>query len=1439
MSTTQTTDPIVTGAVAGIRAYFYRAQNFWERHRFLSAMAMGLLLIAVSYLIVVDPAFADSSTSGTQAARDSLKPLRDATYLIHGSDRDIMESIHFLAWNRWTGFTPSSGTYYLTSAGSAAAVVTNTISSLFFVISGFVLRMLGVVATIGLSFEGVEGVMDMVTRNFVAVGALFFPPLRDARNTLCSQGGGGACSQEDAFSDANNILPLVALVLLIGVFVMVVKRNGLPGSRTSRNEAARTGSLFPSVNIRQIAISVGALLAISTMTIAGAAEAEAGVFDDAKYDNPSFQYAGSSQSQLENRKKIPGSPRWVASSIDTFATWVASAMGSATEFTSIILTGQSMKTGPSVGGACSDYIGTLHMVFQNGTEKNTRDDFLVALDELALNSYFRLIVNSSYGDINDTEYSGAGNAWCHALESDSGISGAEHMLITRMSLAINDQSDTSGELMSPLTSSASMVKYPLAYSIDRNLADMVSGDTVRTFAGLKSMENMWGPYTTPQTSNQAKFYFAACNTSYANPELLDSWGQVITADAIKVGPATMEDDEGNVIVVPIGGTVQEKIYLEGSDTIGTIDHHLRTGGAVDSDEKGAIKAERVSKDIGICGGIPLGLYMRNPQVEEAPEAIGFWKYVTDRTLDSTIGKIPFVASDRVEKTAARVEKRNQENLSWASTDNYSRSVADSVMVSTDGIAENFNMLGDGSNSLYARVAKVKAVDISILDEGREIDGNEIAVSPVSLYNYYNNFQGDFDQLKLEEASIRSNGVAARAAATAETKSTIAGATNLAGNILIFSNPILGIGLKVGGHYLDKSGQENLKNVTEESLKIDSPELDAIIQAAVSGFTPGGLSISNNLNWREPDVEFLGLGIKKMSSASPLFVNAIDSGPYDYYNAVSGGNTPATFISSVFSLILAITLAYGLFPLIVGMVLSKLLAILAWFAFPFILMINVWPSPKFRSLLKLAIYSILWSYFSVVVFLGILKITTMLVIVFTTIVYNPTHSSIIQVVEIMIAILSSFAIVTAILKNYLKIDLTSLKGAITGAAMVSGTALMDSLGRSTGILKEGETGDLDDIQGSFKNMAKGVKDKFTSPDASKQEAAEAQESTEKVLEHQNEEKDFDKADAEEDRAVEREEGEKENETANAIAASLQSEGTEGPGAKSSEEVADEASQIAGQIDGAGVSSVDEMPLNAAEAFRENSPDEVVGAIDLSTPEERDEITSAFSDSELLSGGTEVPLDSGLTQHSYDPLSGKAIPVQDAHTAEDGNASLSGDNAFERALMESGSFSPEEKQLLGQASTFSSELNSQRDASTLDIPPEALSWMEGNSEALQSLLSSVGVNPVNTKNGAFAGAASTNDPMSSEDITSLSHGAGFIKDSPVIESSPSFTDPEMAESVLTKDIGTHESLENIADLLSSQSQYVVEGDGATDPYSFGDLRGDIDGTVGKAVRRVRGT
>ena len=1455
---TKTADPTVTGAVAGIRASIYRIQNFWERHRVLSAVTVGFFLIVISYYLAVAPAeAAQGVTLGPGSAiKDSLKPLKDAAKAINGPNRGLIDSVHFLAWNRWTGFTPSTGAFYLTSAGSAAAVVTNTVSSLFFVISGFVLRMLGLTAAVGLSFDGVESVMDMITKNFVSVGSLFFPPLRTTRDNICATEGG--CDNLEVVGNMGNTLPLIALLLLIGVVVMIVKRNGLPGSKASRRTSRQTGSLLPSANLRQIGISVGALLAISMMSIAGAAEIDQGMVEDV--EDQEVQQEREEKPDLSERKVIAGSPRWIAEVLDNVAVWVGSAIGEGTELLSVALTTQSMKTGAPVGSACSSYIGTLHMVYQNGTKAmSNRDQFLVALDELALNSYFRLVVNSSYGDITDSYRSGVGNSWCHALEMDSGISGAEHMLMTRLSLAVNALDDEGGILASPLDmdDESLMEEYPLAYSIDQNLNRMLSGDALETFIGLKSMQNMWGPYVSPQTSNQAKFYFAACSTSFAGPRLLKSWSQVISADAIKVGPATWENDEGNMVTIGIGGTVQEKIYLEGSETIGALNKFLKT------------RDEGESSQIGICGGIPLGVYVRDPQVDEAPDAISLWNYVSATVADNTIGKIPMFRSNRVENLNTQVNRRNlRKQETWQTEGAYQRSSADTYMVSTNGMAENLNLYGSGDNTLYQMIINTDAVDLETLNEGKEIDGVTV-VSPVTLYNHFNNYTGNLDRLTTERANIIAeqdqdvsglddDDIKKLTDATKKVDknidkegnstawrwlSVIPGADWAVGKI----GTVAGWGSTAeevysGAEEADqakrderiKEGLAEIRDLTDEA---SAPEYDLILQGAVSRFTPGALSISNALNWREPDVEFLGLGIKKMSSAAPLFVNAIDSGPYDYYHAIVGGNTAATFISSVFSLILAIALAYGIFPLIAGIVLSKFLAILAWFFLPFILLLNIWPSPKFRSLLKITVYSILWSYFSVVIFLAILKATTFLIILFTSFIYDSNHPVIIQTLEIMVAILASFAIITTVMKNYLKIDLTSLKGALTGAAMVSGTAVMDSLGKKTGILKEGETGDLDDLQGSFKNIAKGVKDKFTSPDTSKQEAEESEEASQKVLENKEEEADLDEAEDRENKAIEAAEEEEGGETAKAIAASLQSEGTEGPELQSSEEVAKGAKEIAAKVDRAGATSVDGMPENTEEMFDANSP-EIAAAL-AEGEEGRDGVTAALSNSELLGGGDQGTGGSS----SLDPLTGKEIAVQDAHTAEGGNSPLSGENAFSQALMESGSMSQADRDMLTHAASISNGLNSQKDVSTMEIPPEAMSWMEGNSDAIQSLLSSAGVSPVNTANGAFAGGASTNSPMSIEEIEALSHGAGFINDQSmqqlvpdgtVTESAPSLIDSATTEAVLTRDTEVRDSLENIANLLSESTR-----GGGSDPYSFSDLRGDLDGTVGRAARRVRGT
>ena len=53
---------------------------------------------------------------------------------------------------------------------------------------------------------------------------------------------------------------------------------------------------------------------------------------------------------------------------------------------------------------------------------------------------------------------------------------------------------------------------------------------------------------------------------------------------------------------------------------------------------------------------------------------------------------------------------------------------------------------------------------------------------------------------------------------------------------------------------------------------------------------------------------------------------------------------------------------------------------------------------------------------------------------------------------MFAILAAFGIMKFILKQYFKIDFTSFKGAITGAGILSGKAIFDSIGKPLGLIK---------------------------------------------------------------------------------------------------------------------------------------------------------------------------------------------------------------------------------------------------------------------------------------------------------------------------------------------------------------------------------------------------
>ena len=151
--------------VSGMRAGVFRARQFIARHRTAVSLSTALVLVCYTFL-----------AAGVQAAHaaeqgsDVMASFKDALVNISGqgsdgSGRTLLESTHFLAWDRWTGFSPSGGTYYLVSAGSALSTATNFISSLFFTVSGFILKATGLVAAIGLSFDAVFSLMGMITRD--------------------------------------------------------------------------------------------------------------------------------------------------------------------------------------------------------------------------------------------------------------------------------------------------------------------------------------------------------------------------------------------------------------------------------------------------------------------------------------------------------------------------------------------------------------------------------------------------------------------------------------------------------------------------------------------------------------------------------------------------------------------------------------------------------------------------------------------------------------------------------------------------------------------------------------------------------------------------------------------------------------------------------------------------------------------------------------------------------------------------------------------------------------------------------------------------------------------------------------------------------------------------------------------------------------------------
>lgn len=1245
-------DPSISGMVSGARAGVFRARQFIARHRTAVSLSTALVLVCYTFL-----------AAGVQAAHaaeqgsDVMASFKDALVNISGqgsdgSGRTLLESTHFLAWDRWTGFSPSGGTYYLVSAGSALSTATNFISSLFFTVSGFILKATGLVAAIGLSFDAVFSLMGMITRNFRIVYAMVVPGARDDFARVCATE-----SQECGVLNSATGGNVIALILLIAGIVIVYKV-------TRDRRKTRMGGEHPIMGNglgRQIILSATSMFLFFSMGAASLAGNGTGM----------------------------GSPTWYARGAEWVATQAAGLIGEGTNFTSMILTGRSLKTGPAVGGACSDYIGAMHTVFQSGSSSSSsRDQFLVALDELALNSYFRLVVNSSYGSVDDSSFSGAGNAWCHRLETDAGVSGAEHMLLTRIALAQNNQAVAE--------STSDFTQFPLAASIDTNVASMISGTDVERFAASRAISNMWGPYTSTDASNEAAFYFAACNVSSPKPKLLETWGDVISADAIKTakGLQTGGDDGGDDpgISIPIGGTTTSKIYLDGSRTLADIDASLADAG-------------------GICGAIPAGSVVRDPALSKGATGVDLFSYIgaTGKNLASNVTKnIPVVGwftggSDHVQDAVDQQNKKNNEiKAGWKST-GY-RSAGDKVMSNAPDSAVNYNMLSEWKQ----QADNLGSVSFSSLNSTKE------GSTAVAMYNGVAQADpdGNDDAKKLTGILFAGSGSADKA------KDTLKSSFGIEDSDQKLSDYVAGL--------KDNEG--------------DSGRLAA--KAAITGFTGSGFSTAQSMNFREPDVEFLGMGIKKMSSAAPLFAAAIDTGPYDYYLAVIGGNTVSTLVTSVCALILSVAIAYFLLPIVIGIVISKLLAVIAWFTLPFTLLVNIVPNNQFRSMMKISIYSILWAHISTAFFTAVLKVLSMMIAIFNSILYNPSHPVIIQTVEIMFAILAAFGIMKFILKQYFKIDFTSFKGAVMGAGLMSGKAIFDSIGKPLGLLKKDEDG-FDAAAGKG-DLKKALSSLFNRD--AKGEDEDEQKKADDNLTNVNGGEDSVSTEANPETSEQLvDEGDLTNKAGGEIAENLAKTLVDGDllpddEEKSDEEIREVAEEALDNISaGAGIESVDtaSTPEEVAKTFEESMPENAMDAgLEAMNGEGRTSVDDAMTLAELSGFGTDSEKRDGSSSDSIlNPETGGGIRPENTYTTVDGQDALGYNNKIYTIMDRLGDdLSDEDRQMLERASEISSRLNS------LDAFPSEKdsAWVEEHQARIDELFELAGVDKVNARDLSLSGS-----------------------------------------------------------------------------------------------------
>lgn len=236
-------------------------------------------------------------------------------------------------------------------------------------------------------------------------------------------------------------------------------------------------------------------------------------------------------------------------------------------------------------------------------------------------------------------------------------------------------------------------------------------------------------------------------------------------------------------------------------------------------------------------------------------------------------------------------------------------------------------------------------------------------------------------------------------------------------------------------------------VTGNPNYLDAESCQSVMNGENDEYGFDGDGAASMWEYREIEAGVPGIFSFRVASNQPMFTGG--PGPaLNYYVTSQGLSSPFSAAMGLLALILMIAVFKYMMPIVIGGVIAQGIGIVAWMALPFTLMATAFGTPRVKSAFSLNLKSIFWSTLAVTLYAAVLMLLLGLFEMFRALIFNPSANSLLQILQVAFAAIVAFYITKQLLAKTINYDMTSFKGAVTSAGLISGRSVMSAAGYGT-------------------------------------------------------------------------------------------------------------------------------------------------------------------------------------------------------------------------------------------------------------------------------------------------------------------------------------------------------------------------------------------------------